>query len=125
MIVPDHVDVAELWGFCGACRGPSHGVEDPPRRAGFTIPMATHANWLLDSYVHGFALQEASLLFDTADAFAERVEGFYLPQVPPDKFPYLYESAAALVAAGFDPAEQFIFGLDLVLAALERLTASA
>jgi AcrR family transcriptional regulator len=95
------------------------------RRAGFSVVMATHANWLLDSYVYGFALQEASLPFDTADELAGMAEGVYLPQLPPDEFPYLNESATALVAAGFDPAEQFIFGLDLVLAALEPLRASA
>ena len=95
------------------------------RRAGFSVVMATHANWLLDSYVYGFALQEASLPFDTADELAGMAEGVYLPQLPPDEFPYLNESAAALVAAGFDPAEQFIFGLDLVLAALEPLRGSA
>ncbi|WP_137843115.1 TetR/AcrR family transcriptional regulator [Microbacterium sp. 2FI] len=95
------------------------------RRAGFSVVMATHANWLLDSYVYGFALQEASLPFDTADEFADMAEDVYLPQLPPDEFPYLNESAAALVAAGFDPAEQFIFGLDLVLDALEPLRTSA
>ena len=95
------------------------------RRAGFSVVMATHANWLLDSYVYGFALQEASLPFDTADELAGMAEGVYLPQLPPDEFPYLNESAAALVAAGYDPAEEFIFGLDLILAALEPLRASA
>ena len=95
------------------------------RRAGFSPLMATHANWLLDSYVYGFALQAASLPFDTADELAEMAEDVYLPQLPPDEFPYLNESAAALVDAGFDPAEEFIFGLDLVLAALEPLRASA
>ena len=94
------------------------------RRAGFTVLMATHANWLLDSYVYGFALQEASLPFDTADELADMTEAVYLPQLP-DEFPYLNESAAALVAAGYDPAEEFIFGLDLVLAALDPLRASA
>ncbi len=95
------------------------------RRAGFSVLMATHANWLLDSYVYGHALQEASLPFDTADELADMVEDVFLPQLPPDEFPYLNESAAALVAAGYDPAEEFIFGLDLVLAALEPLRASA
>ncbi|WP_020521605.1 TetR/AcrR family transcriptional regulator [Catelliglobosispora koreensis] len=95
------------------------------RRAGFTVLMATHANWLLDSYVYGFALQEASLPFKTADELANMTEDVYLPQLPPDEFPYLNESAAALVAAGYDPAEEFIFGLDLILAALEPLRASA
>ena len=95
------------------------------RRAGFSVLMATHANWLLDSYVYGFALQESSLPFDTADEFADTTEDVFLPQLPPDQFPYLNESAAALVAAGYDPADEFIFGLDLVLAALEPLRTSA
>jgi AcrR family transcriptional regulator len=95
------------------------------RRAGFSAVTATHANWLLNSYVYGHALQEASLPFETADELAEMTEDVYLPQLPPDEFPYLNESAAALVAAGYDPAEEFAFGLDLVLAALEPLRASA
>lgn len=95
------------------------------RRAGFSPLTATHANWLLNSYVYGYALQAASLPFDTADELAEMTEDVYLPQLPPEEFPYLNESAAALVAAGYDPAEEFTFGLDLVLAALEPLRASA
>lgn len=95
------------------------------RRAGFSVSMATHANWVLNSYVYGYALQAASLPFDTADELAQMTEGVYLPQLPPDEFPYLNESAAALVAAGYDPSEEFMFGLDLVLTALEtrRVTA--
>lgn len=95
------------------------------RRAGFSVLLATHANWLLDSLVYGYAMQEATLPFDTADELADMAEDVYLPQLPPDEFPYLNESAAALVAAGYDPAEEFIFGLDLALAALEPLRASA
>ena len=94
------------------------------RKAGFSVVMATHANWLLDSYVYGFALQEASLPFDTAAELADMTEDVFLPQLPADQFPYLNESAAALLAAGYDPAEEFTFGLDLVLAALEPLRAS-
>ena len=110
--------------------GPAHlrhreAVTACLRRAGFSVLMATHANWLLDVYVYGYALQEASLPFDTADEFADMAEDVFLPKLPPDEFPYLNESAAALVAAGYDPAEEFIFGLDLVLAALEPLRASA
>ena len=95
------------------------------RRAGFSVLMATHANWLLNSYVYGHALQEASLPIDTADELADMTEDVYLPLLPPDEFPYLNESAAALVAAGYDPSEEFGFGLDLVLAALEPLRASS
>ena len=95
------------------------------RRAGFSVLTATHANWLLSSYVYGYALQAAALPFDTADELADLVGDLYLPQLPPDEFPYLNESAAGLVAAGYDPAEEFTFGLDLVLAALDPLRASA
>ncbi|MFC6239332.1 TetR/AcrR family transcriptional regulator C-terminal domain-containing protein [Longivirga aurantiaca] len=95
------------------------------RRAGFSVVMATHANWLLDCYVYGFALQEASLPFDTAAELADMAEDVYLPLLPPEQFPYLSESAAVLFAAGYDPAEEFLFGLDLVLAALEPLRTSA
>ncbi|WP_380169595.1 TetR/AcrR family transcriptional regulator [Jannaschia sp. R86511] len=95
------------------------------RRAGFSVVMATHANWLLDVYVYGYALQEAALPFDTADELAAMAEDVYLPQLPPDEFPYLNESAAGLVAAGYDPAQEFDFGLDLVLTALEPLRTTA
>ncbi|MEV0612742.1 TetR/AcrR family transcriptional regulator C-terminal domain-containing protein [Nonomuraea sp. NPDC050404] len=91
------------------------------RKAGFPVLMTTHANWLLDSYVYGFALQEAGLPFNTADGLADMTEKVYLPQLPPEEFPYLNESATVLAAAGYDPAEEFTFGLDLVLAALEPL----
>ena len=110
--------------------GPAHlrhreAVTACLRKAGFSVVMATHANWLLDAYVYGYALQEASLPFDTADEFTDVTEDVFLPQLPADEFPYLNESAAALVAAGYDPTEEFGFGLDLVLAALEPLRTSA
>ena len=94
------------------------------REAGFCVEMATHAYWLLDSYVYGFALQEASLPFDTAEEFADMGEDVYMPQLPPDQYPYLNEAAATLLAAGYDPADEFTFGLDLILGALEALTAA-
>ena len=95
------------------------------RKAGFSVLTATHANWLLNSYVYGHALQEASLPFDTADELAEMIENAYLPQLPPDEFPYLNESAEALAAAGYDPSEEFLFGLNLILTALDPLRTSA
>ena len=95
------------------------------RRAGFSVVMATHANWVLDSYVYGFALQEANLPFDADDDLADTTEQVFLPQIAADEFPYLHESASQLAAAGYDPAGEVEFGLDLVLAALEPLRATA
>ena len=37
------------------------------RRAGFSVEMTAHAYALLDSYVYGFALQEAAMPFQGAD----------------------------------------------------------
>ena len=93
------------------------------RKAGFSVPMATHVNWLLDSYVYGFALQEAGLPFDNAEGLADMTEGVFLPQLPPAEYPYLHESASQLLATGYDPAAEFDFGLDLVLTAIEPLRA--
>lgn len=94
------------------------------RRAGFSVVMATHANWLIDSYVYGFALQEVGMAFDTGDAMTDILEDVFLPQLPPDKFPYLNESAVELAASGYAPAAEFDFGLDLILTALESLRSS-
>lgn len=91
------------------------------RAAGFSVIHATHANWLINSYVYGHALQEAALPFQTADGLAAMTESVYLPQLPPDEFPALHESAVTLATSGYDPADEFLFGLDLILAALEPL----
>lgn len=95
------------------------------RQAGFSVEMATHANWLIDSYVYGFALQEASLPFDTAEELAEMAEHVFVPQLDPDEYPYLNETAVTLFEEGYDPAGEFTFGLDLILDGLEALGSSA
>lgn len=95
------------------------------RKAGFSIQLATHANWLLDSYIYGFALQEASLPFAGADELADMTHEVYLPQLPPKDYPYLNEAAAELMQGDYDPAEEFTYGLDLILDALERDRLSA
>lgn len=94
------------------------------RDGGFSIEMTVHANWILDSYVYGFALQEASLPFDTAEELAEMADDVFIPQTPADTYPHLHELAVGLMQAGYDPADEFGFGLDLILDALEPLRSS-
>jgi AcrR family transcriptional regulator len=89
------------------------------RRGGFSIEMTVHANWLLDSYVYGFALQEASLPFDTAEELAEMADDVFIPQL--SAYPHLSEVAVGLTEAGYDPAAEFGFGLDLILESLGTL----
>ena len=90
------------------------------RKAGFSIAMTAHATWLLDSYVYGFVLQEANLPFDGPDELADSADAF-MAALPPERYPYSNETAGALLAAGYDPASEFAFGLDVILDALERL----
>lgn len=94
------------------------------RGGGFSIEMTVHANWILDSYVYGFALEEASLPFDTAEELAEMADDVFIPQIPADTYPHLHEVAVGLMQAGYDPANEFGFGLDLILDALEPLRSS-
>lgn len=90
------------------------------REAGFSIEMTAHATWMLDSYVFGFVLQEANLPFDSAEELADRADAF-MAQLPREQYPYSAETAGALLAAGYDPATEFAFGLTVMLDALERL----
>jgi AcrR family transcriptional regulator len=90
------------------------------RQGGFSIEMAAHAFSALDSYIYGFALQEASLPFGTAEETAE-VAQTILQQLPADEYPYLTElTIEHVLQPGYDYGDEFEFGLDLVLDGLER-----
>ncbi len=90
------------------------------RQGGFSIEMAAHAYSVLDSYIYGFALQEASLPFDTAEETAEVAEMIF-KQLPPDEYPYLTElTVEHVLQPGYDYGNEYEFGLDLILDGLER-----
>jgi len=92
--------------------------------AGFSAAMATHAHNILDSYVYGFALQEAQLPFSNAEELAALGEEL-LAQVPADTYPSFVRVSAELLASGFDYGDEFEFGLDLILAGIEGALAAA
>lgn len=89
------------------------------RGAGFSSAMATHAYNLLDSYIYGFALQARSLPVATPEALAE-VGEVLIGQLSGDEYPHLKAVGVDLMAAGFDYAAEFEFGLDVILDALGR-----
>ena len=90
------------------------------RAGGFSVAMAAHAFSLLDSYVYGFALQEASLPFDKGTETAELVETI-LGHIRPEDYPYLTELAVEhVMQPGYEYGKEFEFGLDLILEGLER-----
>jgi len=91
------------------------------RRAGFAIEMAAHAFSVLDSYIYGFALEEASLPFQTAAKTGEIAQAI-LEQMPPDEYPYLAElTVEHILRPGYNYGDEFEFGLGLILDGLERV----
>jgi hypothetical protein len=89
------------------------------RRAGFPVELTAHAASLLDSYIYGFALQEAGLPFDSGEGAAQvarEISGRFTP----GQYPYLTEMAMAhITAPGYAFADEFEVGLDLILDALQ------
>lgn len=92
------------------------------RDAGFPFRTAVHAYSVLDSYVYGFALQEKALSGDIpAEARRRRDVVEQRHPSPVDEYPYLVEVAEELGRTGYDYAQEFEFGLDLVLDGIARL----
>jgi AcrR family transcriptional regulator len=90
------------------------------RRGGFSIEMAVHAFFALDSYIYGFAVQQQSLPSGTLEELAGMAETT-LAALPTAEYPYLREVIVDYVLkVGFDYTTEFEFGLDLLLEALER-----
>ncbi|MEU4442888.1 TetR/AcrR family transcriptional regulator [Actinosynnema sp. NPDC050801] len=88
------------------------------RRAGFSVALTAHAYALLDSYVYGFALQEAALPFNGPDSATEVTEDI-LSHLSPADYPYLVEMATEhVLRPGNDFADEFGFGLDVILDAV-------
>ena len=86
------------------------------RAAGFSRQMTAHAYALLDSYIYGFALQEAGLPFEgpdtvgeVAEPIMERFASRRLPAPRRDGRPSYY------LQPGYDFGDEFEFGLDLIL----------
>jgi AcrR family transcriptional regulator len=87
-------------------------------RAGFDGRAATRVYNLLDSYIYGFALQEATLPFASPEEMASLSE--QMLSVVADAYPHLAAVQRELVASGFDYADEFEAGLDIILDALPK-----
>ena len=93
------------------------------RAAGFSIEMTVHAYSVQDAYIYGFALQETDMASETPEDFAaeaQRQMDAYSDILA--EYPHLVEVVGGHVAkAGYDYADEFLFGLDLILDGLDRL----
>jgi AcrR family transcriptional regulator len=90
------------------------------RRAGFPVALTAHAYSILDAYIYGFALQEASLPFETPEETAE-VAGEIFDVFVAEAYPHLTELAVEhVLQPGYDYGDEYAFGLELILDGLER-----
>lgn len=90
------------------------------RTGGFSVPMAAHAFSAIDSYIYGFAMQDKALPFETEEESAAMAQ-MLLAQLDANEYPYLVELIREHAAQpGYHYGDEFTYGLDLVLNALER-----
>jgi AcrR family transcriptional regulator len=90
------------------------------RAAGFSVEMTAHAYALLDSYMYGFATQEASLPFKGLESVAEVTAPLPHP-VPADEYPHLIEMATQhILQPTYLFGDEFELGLTVILDALSQ-----
>jgi AcrR family transcriptional regulator len=91
------------------------------RAGGFDMAAAATAYSLLDAYIYGFALTKMNLPFETTTDIAAMAETMLEP-FPTGEYPNL----AAFITdhamkPGYDFADEFEVGLDVILGGLERV----
>jgi AcrR family transcriptional regulator len=92
--------------------------------AGLSLPLAGHAFATLDSYTYGFALQEAVIPVGGPEEIAGLATQILSGQAP-DAYPNMARFTTEYVLTdGYDFADEFDWGLDLVLDGLERSLAA-
>ena len=93
------------------------------RAGGFSVAMTAHAFALIDAFVYGFALSEATLPFNGPDTVPEVAEQM-MSHFSPDDYPHLVEfSVEHVMKPGYDYSEEFEFGLSVILDGLAKSAA--
>jgi len=94
------------------------------RRGGLSLEMTAHAYAVLDSYVYGFALQEANLPFNGSEDISELADAI-IATLPAEEFPHLTEfTAQHVLRPGYSFGASFEVGLDLLLDGIEAAASS-
>jgi len=95
------------------------------REGGFSVEAAAHAISAVDSYVHGFVLQEVNLPFRDESELAA-MTGAIMDQFPKADFPYLFElTIEHVLKPGYHYGNEFDVGLELVLDGVDARLGSA
>jgi AcrR family transcriptional regulator len=91
------------------------------REGGFSVSAAAHAVSAVDSYVHGFVLQEVNLPFRDESELAAMTKTI-MDTFPAAEFPYLFEMTVEhVLRPGYDYGREFDTGLTVVLDGIAEL----
>lgn len=89
------------------------------RGGGLSIELTAHAYAVVDSFVYGFALQEANLPFSGDARIGDLAEAMIL-RLPAAEYPHLVElTTQHVLKPGYSFGGSFEFGLDLLLDGIE------
>lgn len=90
------------------------------RTGGLSVQMAAHAYAVLDSFVYGFAFEEATLPAGGGEGLAEVAEQI-AANFPTDVYPHLAElTFEHVLQPGYSFGSSFEFGLDLIIDGIDR-----
>jgi AcrR family transcriptional regulator len=90
------------------------------RRGGLSWQMTAHAYAILDSFIYGFAFEEATLPATGGEGFAEVAQEI-AATFDPSEYPTLMAfTAEHVMQPGYSFGDSFEFGLDLLITGLER-----
>ncbi len=91
------------------------------RAAGFDMAAVATAYSLLDAYIYGFAMTKMNLPFEDTSDIVELSESMLAP-FPPGEYQNLADFITEhAMKPGYDFADEFEVGLDVILDGLERL----
>lgn len=92
-------------------------------RRGLSLPLTAHAYAIVDSFVYGFALEEAALP-EGGGPDIDEVAADILAAMPAETYPHFVElTVDHVLRPGYDFGNSFEFGIDLILDGLERAAA--
>jgi AcrR family transcriptional regulator len=91
------------------------------RTAGFSLEATGHAYAILDAFIYGFALQEATLPGGGGGAEMVEIATAIAEQMPADDYPHLAEfTLGHVLKPGYDFGHEFEFGMSVILDGIER-----
>jgi len=85
------------------------------RNGGLSVEMTAHAYAVIDAFIYGFAIQEASLPATSGEDMSDLVDSI-VENLPADEYPHLLElTTEHILKPGYDFGNEFEFGLNLIL----------